>query len=126
MIARSTQKTVCAPAVDRAAHRLFVDARQKIHQSYANDWTVDEMAALTGFSTSRFFALYHLIFGISPKRDLTLVRLAHAKTLLQNSEYTVQRVAEEVGFPCESHFIRSFRREYGSPPRRFSKSIGVE
>ena len=126
MIARNTQQTESTPAVDRATHRLFVDARQKIHQRYAKDWTVDDMAALTGFSPSRFFALYHLIFGISPKRDLTLVRLEHAKTLLQNSEYTVQRVAEEVGFPCESHFIRSFRREYGSPPRRFSRNIGIE
>ena len=125
MIARNTQKTVCAPTVDRATHRLFVDARQTIHQRYAKDWTIDEMAALTGFSASRFFALYHLIFGIAPKRDLALIRLEHAKTLLQNSEYTVQRVAEEVGFSCESHFIRSFRREYGLPPRRFSRSIGV-
>ena len=126
MIARNVKKTEYASVVDTATHRLFVDTRQKIHQSYARAWTVAEMAELTGFSESRFFALYQRIFGISPKRDLALTRLEHAKTLLRSSDYTVQRVAEEVGFPCVAHFVRSFRREYGSPPRLYSKIAGVE
>ena len=49
------------------------------------------------------------------------VRLQKAKTLLQNSEYTVSEIAYQTGFNSPGWFSRAFKEEFGYAPNEIRK-----
>lgn len=100
----------------------FLTFRIKMNREYKKQWTVPEMAENLGFSQARFCRLYKEIFGISPKRDLQLVRLEQAKTLLMQNEYMVSTVAQMCGYTNSFHFIRTFKKEFGMTPCEYIKN----
>ena len=119
-ISRSVQdrEDLSVPLETKAA---FTSVRTKIHLNYSHPWKVEEMARLLHLSPSRFYQLYQLIFGVSPKQDLHMIRLEHAKNLLIGSRYTVQEIAEMVGYTNQYYFIRSFRSATGKTPGQYRK-----
>ena len=119
-ISRSVQdrEDLSVPLETKAA---FTSVRTKIHLNYSHPWKVEEMARLLHLSPSRFYQLYQMIFGVSPKQDLHMIRLEHAKNLLIGSRYTVQEIAEMVGYTNQYYFIRSFRSTTGKTPGQYRK-----
>lgn len=102
-------------------HSAFIEARAKIHMDYSRDWKVREMAELVHLSPSRFYSLYKTVFGVTPKADLQVIRLEHAKILLTENRYSVKEVAERVGYANEYYFIRAFKSFTGKTPGRYGK-----
>ena len=100
------------------AYRLG-ELRATLQREYTACWTIDTMAALVGVSPSRLFLFYKQMFGISPVRDLIMVRIERAKTLLMKTDMSVADIAEAVGYTSVSHFIRQFRSITGYPPGKF-------
>lgn len=61
----------------------------------------------------------HLTFS----RYLTLVRLRNAKKLLKETSENITDICEICGYGNLSHFIRSFKAEYGVSPSAYRKNI---
>ena len=57
--------------------------------------------------------------GLSPKQYLMSVRLKNASVLLLNTDMTVSEIANSVGFPDHSNFIKSFKKIYHVLPKDF-------
>ena len=81
--------------------------------------TLEAMAALTGYSVSRFCALYSARFQKSPKAELLEIRLAMAKDRLRYSDLSVSAVAAECGFQSLYYFSKYFRQQTGLSPTAF-------
>lgn len=94
----------------------FYDARIRILNRYGDPWTLESMAQLTGYSVSRFSALYTTFFGISPMNDLLNERLEMAKQLLLLRAYKIGDVAELCGFSSIHYFSGFFKRRTGVSP----------
>ncbi|MDP4132998.1 MAG: AraC family transcriptional regulator [Bacillota bacterium] len=107
--------------VDRDTRRFFEKIRSEIHMEYDKDWTVEKMAARANLSPSRFYTLYGQIFGVTPKKDLTDIRIAHAKQLLADKGLSVGETALLTGFTNQYHFIRQFKKVTGITPGKYSK-----
>lgn len=107
--------------IARETYNALIEARAKIHMDYSRNWTVDEMAKIVYLSPSRFYSLYKTVFGITPKADLQMIRLEHAKILLAEGRCSVKEVAEQVGYTNEYYFIRAFKGFTGKTPGRFRK-----
>lgn len=106
--------------------RLTADTQERLKElrfslltEYARPWKVEDMAATVSFSPSRLHALYREMFGISPMRDLILIRIERAKDLLSRTEQPVSAIASAVGYTSSYHFIRQFRAVAGVSPGRF-------
>lgn len=102
-------------------HRSFDEARIKILQDLAHDWTADEMAALVSLGKSQFFSLYRSFYNCTPRADLLSARLDKAKELLINDQLSVAQTAEACGFKNIYHFSRYFTKKCGCPPSRYGK-----
>lgn len=100
-------------------HHTFTELRARIHMQYNKDWTVEEMATLVHLCPSRFYNVYKSIFGISPKNDLLIARLEHAKLFLCDEANTVKDVALAVGYTNVYHFIRAFKKYVGCTPGQY-------
>lgn len=117
---------LCPPehrvAVQHDIRQRFVELRSRIHQTFEQDWTVEKMALEISLSPSRFYSLYKQIFDLTPKHDLQITRIEHAKILLMQNRYTVEQIAEMAGYRNPYHFIRQFKQFTGVTPGKYAKS----
>lgn len=97
----------------------FRKARTVILNHYGEHWTLERMAELTGYSVSRFCALYTEFFGESPMDELLQKRLEIAKQLLSLHVYKVGDVATLCGFSSVHYFSGFFRKRTGKSPKNY-------
>lgn len=84
-------------------------AVQYINDNYAENISVEELAALCGFSVSYFSSCFKNSFGESPKAYITRIRISKAKTLLEFSDCSISDVSEQCGFQHKNTFSTAFR-----------------
>lgn len=96
-------------------------ARNAIMRNPEADWSLQKMADLSGYSVSRFSALYTQQYGLSPKADLLQRRLDMAEQMLIYSQYSVGEIAERCGFQSIYYFSKYFKKKTGMAPRDFIK-----
>ena len=99
----------------RQTHKIMLS-------EYKKDWSVSSLAQNANMSESRFFAVYKSIYGTSPINTLIKFRINIAKNLLLTDNYSVNEVAEEVGYKNIYHFIRYFKKETGVTPGKYCKT----
>ncbi|QVN23912.1 helix-turn-helix transcriptional regulator [Burkholderia pyrrocinia] len=107
-----------AAGVGRAVSPAIGDVLRTIDASFAQPLNLDTLAAVAGFSVSRFTARFRSEIGLSPHRYLCLVRVRRAQDLLRGG-VAPSVVATEVGFFDQSHLCRHFRRVLGMTPRDY-------
>lgn len=100
------------------------NVRGAVMKDIRRSWTVSEMAELSGYSESRFLALYKGRFGVSPINDLTRRRIDEAKLLLLYGNMSISMTAEAVGYSSIYYFSRIFKEYVGLTPSEF-KSRGM-
>ena len=96
--------------------------REEIIQNPEKPWSLKSMAQLSGYSPSRFSALYKEIFGISPKADLLKCRMELAENMLRYSNLSVSAIARECGFESIYYFSKYFKTIHGVAPSEYLKS----
>ena len=107
-------------AVDTPKGRIEA-VREEIMQSPEKPWSLKSMAQLSGYSPSRFSALYKEIFGISPKADLLKCRMELAENMLRYSNLSVSAIARECGFESIYYFSKYFKAYHGVAPSEYIK-----
>ena len=81
--------------------------------------SLEEMAQLSGYSPSRFLALYKTCYGISPKAELLQARLSMAKQMLSYSDLSITAIANACGFQSVYYFSKYFRKYTGTAPSQW-------
>lgn len=98
--------------------------RGEIMGECAKPWTVGQMATLSGYSKSRFAALYKSYYGISPIDDLIHHRIEQAKLLILYGNMHLTEIAASVGFSSLYYFSKCFKKkEHISPTEYKNKHI---
>ncbi len=111
-------RSVRAPSVDRRLLELWQEVRARL----AERWDLNSLAARAGMSAEHLRRLCRAEHGMSPLRYLTRLRMQHAAGLLGLPPYTVERVAELVGYENPFAFSTAFKRVMGHPPGRLRRS----
>lgn len=96
-------------------------ARETILLNLERNWTLQEMAQLSGYSASRFSALYTQHFGLSPKADLIQNRVQLAKQLLNYTGQSITEIANQCGFQSIYYFSKYFKEAVGVSPSEYAK-----
>ena len=111
------------PATEDAPdwHSILKPVTEYVARHYAEDITLDFLAAMVGTSVSSFRRQFARTFGISPGRYLTTIRLNAARKLLETTEKLVSEIATETGFWDQSHFTKMFRLERGVTPGEYRR-----
>ena len=92
------------------------------------DVNMDDVASQIGLSRSRFYDLFQMCTGRSPREYLDMLCVETAITRLSTSDIKIGDVSAELGFSAQSNFTRFFLNQVGASPseyRRFS-SVDVQ
>lgn len=93
-----------------------VTLQQIMEDNFCFNLKLEEFARLSARSLSAFKRDFEHLFQTTPGKWLLEKRLNHALHLLTNMGKTVSEAAFESGFESPSHFSRTFRHRFGSPP----------
>lgn len=122
LLSRSLKGCTLAPAIRENEKLQMRAVRKEILSKPEKHWTVEQMAAMTAMSQSRFHVTYKAFFGTSPIQDVIEAKLRYAMTLLTTREdLTVAQIAQMLGYANEYHFIRLFKASVGTPPGTYRK-----
>lgn len=92
---------------------------QFIHEHYAFDLTLDEIASSVSVSRSGALDIFNSYIRTSPVAYLIQYRLTQAAKLLRATEKPISVIAEETGFKSSGYFCRKFRQSYCMTPNEY-------
>ncbi|MBC2900077.1 AraC family transcriptional regulator N-terminal domain-containing protein [Streptomyces cupreus] len=99
-----------------SALAYVVRAIRWIRENYAEPMRIEELARLTGMSTSAFHRNFRAVTAMSPLQFQKRIRLQEARSLLVARPGDVAGVGHLVGYDSPSQFNREYRRLFGVPP----------
>jgi transcriptional regulator GlxA family with amidase domain len=94
-----------------------------LHGRIAREWTVDELGREVGLSRSALADRFTRLIGEPPMRYLARWRIQVAANHLRNSDASLARIAEQVGYESEAAFNRAFKRSFGIPPATWRRNL---
>lgn len=94
-----------------------------IHREPAHPWTVASLAALAGLSRAPFAKRFTDLTDQPPIRYLTWWRMTTAARLLRTTDAPLTTVAGKVGYHSEFAFATAFKRQYGTPPGKYRRTL---
>ncbi|WP_394392078.1 AraC family transcriptional regulator [Shewanella woodyi] len=92
-----------------------------IHSEHSQPWTVESLASKVAMSRSRFANRFSELLGTGPMAYLAEWRLQKALALLDNSQMSVQQIADHSGYHSPSAFTRAFSGKFGASPRDYRR-----
>lgn len=98
-------------------------ALRLIHTRPEHPWTVESLALEVAMSRSRFAHRFHALVGVAPMGYLSDWRLQKALALLENSQWTIQQIANQAGYQSASAFTRAFSAKFKQSPREYRQSV---
>lgn len=97
-----------------------------MEQYYFQDLTLEEIAERFHFTKYNFYRKFIKKVGVSPKQFITEKRLQEALRLIHHTDYSLNKIAEQVGYNDFSTFYRNFYRMTGKNPSDYrAETINV-
>lgn len=94
-----------------------------IHSHYADPLTIDQLAAISGFSSVHFMNLFKKILNTSCLDYILNYRISAATEALKDTDAPIMKVAMDHGFRNISYFNRKFKVKMGCTPSEYRKQV---
>jgi AraC-like DNA-binding protein len=96
-------------------------AIEYISQHYTESITNDALAKITGLSTVYFRKLFTEVYGKSPGKYITDLRMKKAAEMLNSDYGTISDIAQSVGYANIYDFSRAFKKHTGISPTTYRR-----
>jgi len=83
---------------------------------------MNALASQVGLSRSRFYDLFQISTGRSPRAYLDMLCVASAISKLSSGRGRIADVSAELGFSAQSNFTRFFQQQVGIPPSEYRRA----
>ena len=130
-----TNKKIIVPplhVVERRSTEAFAiddpdvaTALQFIHTQTPTELTIDNVVGSTCASRRILEIRFRKLLGSTILQEIQKVRLERVKRILLETDYSIDRIAEIVGFATGSYLVQFFRGEMGITPSKFRREMRV-
>lgn len=103
------------------ASRLAESVALFLQQNYQEEITNETLSSALHFHPSYIVRCMKMKYGVTPVQYLHQFRIERAKQLLVSTEWSIDRIATEIGFQYSPYFSTSFKRNVGISPLLFRK-----
>ncbi len=94
-----------------------------ITKNWDKNFSVADIAKECCVSESSIYHLFQRNLGQTPTNFVNSIRINVAIEHLENSQYSISRICELVGFHSENHFRKIFFNFTGTTPLKFRKNV---
>lgn len=120
--------TLDAASVQILSERLQPDSRvtkviSEIEANLGSDLTLALLAEKANLSRDHLIRLFRRKLGLTPKQYILDLRIKKAARLLNSTRYSIEQIAEELGFSDRYHFTRAFNQSMGINPGEYRRSF---
>jgi AraC-like DNA-binding protein len=102
------------------------DCLDFIRGHIAEKLSLDRLAAVAHVNKTALKELFARYMKESPGRYITGTRLNYAKTLLDDSSFSIKMIADLCGYESPFYFSNAFRKEFGISPREYRKGSALQ
>lgn len=85
--------------------------------------TLPELSEEIGLGLKKLKEGFKQIYGDSVYGFLLDYKMEYARKMLESGRHSVKEVGLKVGYSTASHFIASFKRKYGTTPKKYVTSM---
>ena len=98
---------------------LMHRAKKYIETSFCEHISTTDIAKSIDLSESRLRVLFAAVYGVSPHKYLTDVRISAAKEMLWDNDIPLLEIAEKCGFGSQQYFNDTFKKTVGISPGKY-------
>ncbi|MBT8188171.1 MAG: helix-turn-helix transcriptional regulator [Croceitalea sp.] len=113
----------CPFLADEENVRRIRYAKEIMISRMAEPPTLAELANEIGLSLRKLKEGFKQIYGDSVYGFLLDYKLEYARKMLESGKHNVNEVGLKVGYSTASHFIASFKKKYGTTPKKYLTSV---
>ncbi len=95
--------------------------KEYMNYNYTRKLTLEEAAAIVGYSPAYFSRIFKDEMGLTFKEALNSIRIERSKSLLLSSQASISEICSMVGFNDQSYYCKVFKKLSGVTPDRFRK-----
>ncbi|MFD0590099.1 helix-turn-helix domain-containing protein [Paenibacillus sp. GCM10027627] len=106
-------------------HPTIRQALEHIEAHLEEELTLEGVAAAASFSMFHFHRVFQSEVGMTVADYIRGRRLACASSLLMHSEENIIGIAFYCRFESQEAFTRAFKKQFGMPPGRYRKLMGI-
>lgn len=85
--------------------------------------TIKELARQVALNEYNLKTGFKEIYGKTIHSYLKDYKMSKARELIQQKEYQIAEIADQLGYSNVSHFIDAFKKKYGLTPKKFELSL---
>lgn len=104
----------------------FSDLLLRLNNPFFEMDNVKQLASEVNYSYPRLSVLFKAYTGTTIIEYVTKTKMAYAKELLTNSNLSILDIAMQLNYDSLSHFIRTFKKVYGYPPKQYRKQFAPQ
>ena len=98
-------------------------AMEYIENHFKEDISVPELASMVNVSVSSFYSGFKKATGQTPVDYKNQVCIKHAmRLLIDDNNYSIEEIADKLGFSSATYFRRTFKKIVGKSPREYKRA----
>jgi AraC-like DNA-binding protein len=94
-----------------------------MHRNPEQDWNAESLARHAGMSRTRFVVRFGACVGVPPMQYLQDWRMIRARTMLRDTNLSMDEVALRCGYQSMPAFSRRFKARFGEGPGGYRRSL---
>src|SRR5262249_24967167 len=95
----------------------------RIKKDTTASWDIPGLAVLVNLLPSRFRHLFKQKNGTTPAQYFKKNKLVKAERVVPTPLLNYKHILKQVGIASNAHFVRDFRRKYGTTPTAYRRTI---
>ena len=108
---------------NKSARKEIEEAIHYFNENYNQDINIEAYASSKHMSTSYFIRNFKCYCNMTPLNYILSIRIAHAKSLLENTSYNISEIASLVGYDNPLYFSRLFHKHEGFSPSEYRNNL---
>jgi len=114
----------CPFLVDEENIKRIKQAKEIMISRMAEPPTLTQLSDEIGLSLKKLKEGFKQVYGEPVFSFLFDYKMDFARKMLETGEYNVSEVGHRIGYSTSSHFIASFKKKFGTTPKKYLMSLG--
>ena len=114
----------CPFLVDEENIKRIKQATEIMISRMAEPPTLTQLSEEIGLSLKKLKEGFKQVYGEPVFSFLFDYKMDFARKMLETGEYNVSEVGHRIGYSTSSHFIASFKKKFGTTPKKYLMSLG--